>query len=50
MELNIQEKVIKDRERREAKATVKEALASSNVSTKPNSDKGKGKPPMEEVH
>ena len=49
MELNIQEKVIKDRERREAKAAAKETLASTNSSTKPCSDTSKGKSPIEEV-
>ena len=47
MELYIQEKVIKDREEREAKATSKEALASTNVSIGTSSNTGKGKAPME---
>ena len=33
MELDIKEKVIKDREEREAKAATKEALESTNAST-----------------
>ena len=49
MELDIQEKVIRDREGREAKATAKEDLASTNVSIGTNLDIGKGKYPMEEV-
>ena len=49
MELDIQEKVIKYREGREAKATGKEALASTNASMETSSDIGKGKDPMEEV-
>ena len=49
MELNIQEKVIRDREGREAKDAEKEALASTNASTEPSSDTCKGKGPMEEV-
>ena len=49
MELNIQEKVIKDRESRESKVAAKEALESTNASIEPNSDIGKGKYPMEEV-
>ena len=49
MELDIQEKVIKDGERREAKSTTKEALVSTNASTEPSSDTVKGKSPMEEV-
>ena len=49
MELDIQEKVIKDREEMEAKATAKEALASTNASTEPSSKTSKGKAPMEEV-
>ena len=48
MELYIQEKVIKDREEREAKAVEKEALASTNVSIGTSLDIGKGKSPMEE--
>ena len=47
MELYIQEKVIKDREEREAKAATKEAMASTNASTETSSDTGKGKAPME---
>ena len=46
MELDIQEKVIRDREGREAKAMTKEALESINA---PSLDTGKGKAPMEEV-
>ena len=49
MELDIQEKVIKDRESRETKAAAKEALEYTNASTEPSSDIGKGKAPMEEV-
>ena len=45
MELDIQGKVIKDREEREAKATTKEPL----VSTKTSLDTGKGRAPMEDV-
>ena len=47
MELDIQEKVIKDGEGREAEAAAKEALASTNESTEPSSDTRKGKSPME---
>ena len=49
MELNIQEKVTKDRESREAKVVAKETLASTNASTEPSSDISKGKSPMEEI-
>ena len=49
MELDIQEKVIKDREGREAKSSAKKALASTNASMETNLDIGKGKSPMEEV-
>ena len=49
MELDIQEKVIKYRESREAKAVAKEALASTNASKETSLDTGKGKSPMEEV-
>ena len=49
MELDIQEKVIKCKEEREAKAVEKEALESTNASIEPSSDTGKGKSPMEEV-
>ena len=49
MELDILEKVIKDREEREAKVVEKEALASKNVCIGTSSDMGKGKSPMEEI-
>ena len=49
MELDIQEKVIKDREEREAKASAKEDLASTNASIGTSLDTGKGKSPMEEI-
>ena len=49
MELDIQEKVVRDREGREAKSAAKKALASTNASIEPSSDTGKGKSPMEEV-
>ena len=49
MELDIEEKVIRDREGREAKAATEEALESTNASMKPSSDTRKGKAPMEEV-
>ena len=48
MELNIQEKVIKDREIKEAKAAAKETRASTNASSKTSSGTGKGKAPIEE--
>ena len=49
MELDIQEKVIKDKEEKEAQAAVKEALAAKNASIETSSDTGKGKSPMEEI-
>ena len=49
MDLDIQEKVIRDMEGREAKAKSKEALASTNVSIGTSVDTGKGKYPMEEI-
>ena len=49
MDLEIHEKVIRDREVREAKVATKEALASTNASIEPSSNKGKGKASMEEV-
>ena len=49
MELDIHEKVIKDKEEREYKAIAKEALESTNVSIGTILDTGEGKSPMEEV-
>ena len=49
MDLDIKEKVIKDREEKEAQATAKEALAAKNASIETSLDIGKGKAPMEEV-
>ena len=48
MELDIQEKVITDREEKEAQAATKEPLAAKNTSMETGSDTGKGKGPMEE--
>ena len=47
MELYIQEKVIKDREEKEAQSTAKEALPAKTASIETSSDIGKGKYPME---
>ena len=47
MELPIQEKVMRDKVGREAKAVKKEALESTNASTESISDIGKGKALME---
>ena len=49
MDLDIQEKVIKDRESKEAQAAAKEALATKNTSMETCSDTGKGEGPMEEI-
>ena len=49
MELDIQEKVIRDKEGREAQAEGKEALAAKNASIETSSETGKGKAPMEEI-
>ena len=49
MELDIQEKVIKYREEREAKDATKEALASTNASIGIGLDTGKEKSRMEEI-
>ena len=49
MELDIQEKLIKDREEKKAQAAAKEALAAKNASIETNSGTGKGKAPMEEI-
>ena len=49
MEIDIQEKVMKYREEKEAQATTKEALAVKNTSMETSSDTNKGKGPMEEI-
>ena len=49
MELDILEKVMKDREENEAQAIAKEALAAKNTSMVTNSYTNKGKGPMEET-
>ena len=49
MELDILERMEKDREEREARAATKEALASKNTSVGTSSDLDKGKAPMGEI-
>ena len=49
MELDILERMAKDREGREARAVTKEALASKTTSVGTNSDLDKGKTPMGEI-
>ena len=49
MELDIKEKVIKDREEKEAQATSKEALAAKNAPMETSSASDKGKGPMEVI-
>ena len=49
MELDIQEKVIKDREEKEAQAAAKEDLAAKNTPMETSSASDKGKIPKEEI-
>ena len=49
MELYILERMTKDKEEREARATTKESLASKNTCVGTNSDLDKGKAPMGEI-
>ena len=49
MELDILEKMTRDREEREARAATKEALASKTATVETNSELDKGKAPMEEI-
>ena len=46
MELDILERVTRDKEEREARAVTKEALESKTASMETNSDLDKGKSPM----
>ena len=49
MELDILERMAKDREEREARDATKEALASKTASVGTSSDLDKGKSPMGEI-
>ena len=49
MELDIQEKVMKDKEEKETQATTKEDLAAKNAPIETSSASAKGKGPMEEI-
>ena len=49
MELDILEKMTRDREEREARAATKEALASKTAFVETNSSLDKGKAPMGEI-
>ena len=49
MELDIQEKIIRDMEGSEAQAAAKESMEAKNASIETSSYTGKGKTPMEEI-